>query len=155
MSDALMQTYARTEMAIVRGEGAYLFDDSGRRYLDFTSGIAVTALGHAHPHLVKTLQEQAARLWHCSNLFRIPEQERLAERLVAHSFADKVVFCNSGVEAFEAAAKLARKHFDDSGQPDRWRIITCSGAFHGRSLTAISAAGNPKHLAGHLGPEAG
>lgn len=143
-----MNTYARADLAFERGEGPYLITHGGDRYLDFASGIAVTALGHAHPHLVNALQEQAARFWHCSNLFRIPEGERLAERLVAHSFADRVFFCNSGVEAFEAATKLVRKYFDDKGEPDRWQVITCNGAFHGRSLTAIAAAGNEKYMAG-------
>ncbi|WP_022727877.1 aspartate aminotransferase family protein [Fodinicurvata sediminis] len=148
MSDALMNTYARADIAFERGEGPYLITREGDRYLDFASGIAVTSLGHAHPHLVKALQEQAAHFWHCSNLFRIPEGERLAERLVANSFADRVFFCNSGVEAFEAATKLVRKYFDDRNEPDRWQVITCNGAFHGRSLTAISAAGNEKYMAG-------
>lgn len=143
-----MNTYARADIAFERGEGSYLITREGDRYLDFASGIAVTSLGHAHPHLVKALQDQAARFWHCSNLFRIPEGERLAERLAANSFADRVFFCNSGVEAFEAATKLVRKYFDDRGEPDRWQVITCSGAFHGRSLTAISAAGNEKYMAG-------
>ncbi|MGM0562369.1 MAG: aspartate aminotransferase family protein [Pseudomonadota bacterium] len=148
MSDALMNTYARADIAFERGEGPYLITREGDRYLDFASGIAVTSLGHAHPHLVKALQDQAARFWHCSNLFRIPEGERLAERLAENSFADRVFFCNSGVEAFEAAAKLVRKYFDDRGEADRWQVITCNGAFHGRSLTAISAAGNEKYMAG-------
>ena len=143
-----MNNYARADLALVKGEGAYVYGQDGRRYLDFCSGIAVTALGHAHPALVAVLQEMADKVWHSSNLFRIPEGEKLAERLVAHSFADQVFFCNSGVEAFEAAVKLARKHFDDIGQPDRWRIITCRGAFHGRSLNAISAAGNEKYMEG-------
>jgi acetylornithine/N-succinyldiaminopimelate aminotransferase len=153
--DALMNTYARFDIAFERGEGAYLHADDGRRFLDFASGIAVTALGHAHPQLVAALQAQAGRLWHCSNLFRIPEGERLAARLVEHSFADRVFFCNSGVEAFEAATKLTRKSFDDKGEPGRYRIITCSGAFHGRSLAAISAGGNDKHLAGFAPQVAG
>ncbi|MGO1119850.1 aspartate aminotransferase family protein [Rhodovibrionaceae bacterium A322] len=143
-----MNNYARADLALVKGEGAYVYGSDGRRYLDFCSGIAVTALGHGHPALVKVMQDMADKVWHSSNLFRIPEGERLAERLVAHSFADQVFFCNSGVETFEAAVKLARKHFDDIGQPDRWRVITCKGAFHGRSLNAISAAGNEKYMEG-------
>ncbi len=153
MSDALMNTYARADLAFERGEGSYLIATDGRRFLDFTAGIAVTSCGHAHPHLVKALQEQAAKLWHTSNLFRIPEGERLAERLVAHSFADKAFFCNSGVEAFEAAAKLARRWQHVAGNPKRWKIITVTGSFHGRSMAAISAAGNPKYLEG-FGPPA-
>lgn len=151
MSGALMPTYARADLAFERGEGAYLFGDDGRRYLDFGSGVAVNALGHAHPHLVKALQDQAGKLWHCSNLFQIPEGERLAARLCAHSFAEVAFFCNSGAEAVEGAIKLARKHFHEQGAPERTRIITCSGAFHGRTLATISAAGNPKHLTG-FGP---
>lgn len=153
MSDALMNTYARVDLAFERGEGSYLIATDGRRYLDFTAGIAVTSCGHSHPRLVEALQAQAAKLWHTSNLFRIPEGERLAERLVAHSFADKAFFCNSGVEAFEGAAKLARRYQHVSGHPKRWKIITVTGSFHGRSLAAISAAGNPKYLEG-FGPAA-
>src|ERR1043165_6396394 len=104
-----MSTYARQDLAFERGEGSYLYTADGRRYLDFGSGIAVTALGHSHPHLVKAIQEQAAKLWHTSNLFRIPEQEKLAQRLVDNSFADKAFFCNSGAEANEGAVKCARK----------------------------------------------
>ena len=103
MTNAIMPSYARIDIAFERGEGAYLFAADGRRYLDFASGVAVNVLGHSHPHLVEVLQAQAGKLWHCSNLYRIPEQERLAERLVANSFADKAFFCNSGAEAVEAA----------------------------------------------------
>ena len=148
MSKALMSNYGERTLAFEKGEGAYLYSTDGRRFLDFASGIAVTALGHCHPHLVAALQEQAGKLWHTSNLFRIPAQERLAERLAAHSFADKSFFCNSGVEAFEGAVKLARKYQDDQGHPNRWRIVTCEGAFHGRSLAAIAASGNEKYLKG-------
>ncbi len=148
MSNALMSNYGERTLAFERGEGAYLYSTDGRRFLDFASGIAVTALGHCHPHLVAALQAQTETLWHTSNLFRIPGQERLAERLAANSFADRVFFCNSGVEAFEGAVKLARKYQDDRGQPGRWRIITCEGAFHGRSLAAIAASGNEKYLKG-------
>ena len=148
ITHALMPTYARAELAFDRGEGAYLYTAEGERYLDFMAGIAVCALGHAHPHLVAALQGQAAKLWHTSNVFRIPGGEKLADRLVANSFAERVFFCNSGAEALEACIKLTRKYHDDSGHPDRWRIITCNGAFHGRTLTTISAAGNPAHLQG-------
>jgi acetylornithine/N-succinyldiaminopimelate aminotransferase len=150
MISPVMPTYGQPDLALERGEGAYLYDTGGRRYLDFGSGIAVTALGHCHPHLVAALRDQAAKLWHTSNLFRIPGQVRLAERLVAASFADTVFFCNSGVEAVECGIKLIRKYHDETGNPNRWRIITCQGAFHGRTLTAISAAGNPAHLKGFL-----
>ena len=148
MSNALMSNYGERTLAFERGEGAYLYSTDGRRFLDFSAGIAVTALGHCHPHLVAALQAQAETLWHTSNLFRIPGQERLAERLVANSFADRAFFCNSGGEAFEGAVKLARKYQDDRGQPGRWRLITCEGAFHGRSLAAIAASGNEKYLKG-------
>ena len=154
MSEAVMPTYARAKIAFERGEGPYLFDLDGRRYLDFAGGVAVNALGHGHPHLVAALREQAGRLWHCSNLYRIPEAERLAERLAARSFADKVFFCNSGAEAVEGAIKVARKYHHAKGQPERVRIITCEGAFHGRTLTTLSAAGNPKYLEG-FGPASG
>lgn len=143
-----MPIYNRADVSFERGEGAYLFAADGRRYLDFASGIAVTALGHAHPHLVAALTEQAGKLWHTSNMFRIPGQERLAERLVAASFADSVFFTNSGAEAVECGLKLVRKYHDDFGDPDRYRVITCRGAFHGRTLTTISAAGQDKHLKG-------
>jgi acetylornithine/N-succinyldiaminopimelate aminotransferase len=153
MTDALMNTYARADLAFDRGEGAYLIGTDGRRYLDFASGIAVTALGHAHPHLVQALQDQAGKLWHSSNLVRIPEGERLAARLTEQSFADRVFFCNSGLEAFEGAVKLTRRYFDVIGQPDRHRILTFQGAFHGRSLMGIASAGNPKYMDG-FGPHA-
>ncbi|MBS4048331.1 MAG: aspartate aminotransferase family protein [Alphaproteobacteria bacterium] len=152
MSEALMSTYARQDLAFERGEGSYLYTADGRRYLDFGSGIAVTALGHAHPHLVQAIQAQAAKLWHTSNLFRIPEQERLAQRLVDHSFADKAFFCNSGAEANEGAVKCARKYFAVSGKPEKFRIITFEGAFHGRTLAMLAATNNAKYLDG-FGPK--
>ncbi|NBB83101.1 MAG: acetylornithine/succinylornithine family transaminase, partial [Alphaproteobacteria bacterium] len=136
-----------------RGEGACLFDRRGRRWLDFGSGIAVTGLGHAHPHLVAALKDQAEKLWHTSNLFRVPGQERLAERLVANSFADTVFFANSGVEAWECGVKLARKYHSHHGAPQRWRTITVGGAFHGRTLAAIAAAKTDKLIQG-FGPVA-
>jgi acetylornithine/N-succinyldiaminopimelate aminotransferase len=143
-----MHTYARADLAFERGEGPYLFTADGRRFLDFAAGIAVNALGHSHPHLVKTLQEQGAKLWHVSNLYEIPEGRRLAERLVANSFADQVFFCNSGAEAMEGALKVARRYHFSQGHPEKMRVIACSGAFHGRTLTTLSAAGNPKYLEG-------
>ena len=148
MIDAVMPTYARFDVAFERGEGAYLFAADGRRFLDFASGIAVTGLGHCHPHLVEALQDQAARLWHCSNLYRIPGQERLAQRLVDNTFADSVFFNNSGAEAVECGLKMVRKYFDDAGQPERYRIIVCRDAFHGRTLATIAAGGQEKHLDG-------
>lgn len=151
MSEALLPTYARIDLAFDRGEGAYLYASDGRRFLDFAAGIAVNALGHNHPHLVEALTAQAGRLWHVSNLYRIPEGELLAERLVAASFADRVFFCNSGAEAVEGAVKLVRRYHHARGDTERNRIITCSSAFHGRTLTTLSAAGNPKYLEG-FGP---
>ncbi len=148
---AILPTYGAPELAFERGEGPYLFGTDGRRYLDFASGIAVTCLGHHHPHLVAALKAQADKLWHCSNLFRIPEQERLARRLCESSFADYAFFCNSGAEAIEAAIKMARKHHHAQGRPERYRMVTVQGAFHGRTMTCISAAGNPKYLEG-FGP---
>ncbi|WP_299399195.1 aspartate aminotransferase family protein [Pelagibius sp.] len=151
MSDALMPTYARADLAFERGEGPYLYTADGRRFLDFAAGIAVNALGHSHPHLVAALQEQAARLWHVSNLYTIPEGQRLAGRLAANSFADRVFFSNSGAEAIEGALKVARRYHYAAGHPEKTRVISCSGAFHGRTLTALSAAANPKYLDG-FGP---
>jgi acetylornithine/N-succinyldiaminopimelate aminotransferase len=136
------------DLAFERGEGSWLIAADGRRFLDFGSGIAVTALGHAHPHLVKALQDQAAKLWHTSNLFRIPGQERLAQRLVDNTFADTVFFTNSGTEAVECGIKLVRKYFDDNGQPERYRLIGFEGSFHGRTMAALAAAGNKKYIAG-------
>jgi acetylornithine/N-succinyldiaminopimelate aminotransferase len=124
---------------------------NGERYLDFTSGVAVNALGHCHPHMVKALTEQAQKLWHVSNLYRIPEGERLADRLCAATFADTVFFQNSGAEAIECAIKMARKYQSASGKPERYRIITFEGAFHGRTLAALAATGNKKYLDG-FGP---
>ncbi|MDJ0933888.1 MAG: aspartate aminotransferase family protein [Kiloniellales bacterium] len=148
MIDALMPTYARAELAFERGEGPYLYTAEGRRFLDFASGIAVNALGHSHPHLVEALSAQAQKLWHVSNLYRIPEAERLARRLAESTFADTVFFSNSGAEAIECGLKLVRKYHHATGHPERYRVITCSGAFHGRTLTTISAAANPKYLEG-------
>lgn len=149
MISALMPTYARNELAFDRGEGAYLYATDGRKYLDFASGISVTILGHGHPHLVKALTEQAHKLWHCSNLFQIPEQQRLAERLVANTFADTVFFGNSGAEAVECAIKIVRKYHDDTGHPDKYRVIACTSSFHGRTLATLAAAGNEKYLKGY------
>jgi acetylornithine/N-succinyldiaminopimelate aminotransferase len=146
-----LPTYARIDLAFERGEGAWLFTAEGERYLDFTSGVAVNALGHAHPQLVQALNDQAHKLWHVSNLYRIPEGERLADRLCAATFADTVFFQNSGAEAIECAIKMARKYQSASGKPERYRIITFEGAFHGRTLAAIAATGNKKYLEG-FGP---
>src|SRR5690348_896661 len=148
----VLPTYAREDVAFVRGEGPYLFDENGDRYLDFAAGIAVNALGHAHPTLVAALTEQVGKLWHTSNLYRIPEQERLATRLVDASFADTVFFTNSGVEAIECAIKMARRYHYAEGSGARFRTITFEGAFHGRTLAAIAAGGQPKYLEG-FGPK--
>ena len=151
MSSALLPVFARTDLSFERGEGVWLITDKGDRYLDFGAGIAVNALGHAHPHLVAELQAQASLLWHTSNLYKIPGGERLAQRLVDNSFADVVFFTNSGAEANEAALKMARKFQAAAGHPEKWRVITFAGAFHGRTLATIAAGGNPKHLDG-FGP---
>ncbi|MFZ0851059.1 MAG: aspartate aminotransferase family protein [Hyphomicrobiaceae bacterium] len=150
-----MPTYARQNVVFERGEGAWLVATNGDRYLDFGSGIAVNALGHAHPKLIAALTEQAQKLWHSSNLYRVAGQERLADRLCAATFADKVFFCNSGAEACEGAIKLARRYHFAAGHPERWRIITFKGAFHGRTLATIAAAGNEKHLEGFGQPADG
>jgi acetylornithine/N-succinyldiaminopimelate aminotransferase len=147
----LLPTYARVDLAFERGEGAWLVATDGERYLDFTSGVAVNALGHAHPHLIAAISEQAQKLWHVSNLYRIPEAERLAERLCQASFADVAFFANSGAEAMECAIKMARKYQSASGQPERFRIITFEGAFHGRTLATLAAGGQKKYLDG-FGP---
>ena len=148
MIPPVLPTYARAPLAFVEGEGAWLTEESGERYLDLGGGIAVTILGHANPALVAALEAQAKKLWHTSNLYRIPNQEALAERLVAATFADTVFVTNSGTEAIECAIKMARKHFDHAGQPERKRIIAFEGAFHGRSYGAISAAGSEKMVKG-------
>jgi acetylornithine/N-succinyldiaminopimelate aminotransferase len=147
----LLPTYARVDLAFERGEGAWLTATNGERYLDFTSGVAVNALGHCHPRLVEAITEQAKKLWHVSNLYRIPESERLADRLCAASFADFAFFCNSGAEAMELSIKIARKHQAVRGKPERFRIITYEGAFHGRTLATLAAGGQKKYLEG-FGP---
>lgn len=147
----VLPTYNRAPLAFTHGEGSWLVAEDGSRYLDLGAGIAVNALGHAHPALVATITEQAAKLWHVSNLYRIPEQERLADLLVANTFADTVFFTNSGTEAAELAIKMVRKHWYEKGQPDRTQIITFEGSFHGRSTGAIAAAGSEKMVKG-FGP---
>jgi acetylornithine/N-succinyldiaminopimelate aminotransferase len=146
-----MPTFARVNLAFERGEGAWLTATNGERYLDFTSGVAVNALGHAHPHLVAALTEQAQRVWHVSNLYEVPEAERVAQRLCAASFADVAFFCNSGAEAVECAIKTARKYQSVNDRPERYRIVTFEGAFHGRTLATIAAGGQKKYLDG-FGP---
>lgn len=151
LASNLLPTYARYDLAFERGEGAWLIASDGERYLDFTSGVAVNVLGHAHPHLVATLREQAGKVWHVSNYFRIPEGERLARRLCAASFADYVFFANSGAEALECTIKMVRKYHSACGHPERFRIVTFEGAFHGRTLSTLAAGGQKKYLEG-FGP---
>ena len=151
MIPAVLPTYNRAPLSCVRGEGSWLVTGDGSRYLDLGAGIAVNALGHAHPALVAALGAQAAQLWHVSNLYSIPQQEKLAALLVDHTFADTVFFTNSGTEAAELAIKMARKYWYDQGQPDRIEIVTFEGAFHGRSTGAIAAAGSEKMTKG-FGP---
>jgi acetylornithine/N-succinyldiaminopimelate aminotransferase len=148
---AVLPTYARADLVFERGEGAYLFTAEGERYLDFTAGIAVNVLGHAHPKLAEALSEQAHKLWHTSNLFRIAGQERLAEQLCAATFAETVFFTNSGAEALECALKMARKYHAANEAPERYRVITFEGAFHGRTMATIAAGGQDKLLSG-FGP---
>ena len=152
VTSALLPTYARAPLAFERGEGAWLVSREGERYLDFGAGIAVNALGHAHPHLVAALTEQAGKLWHTSNLFEIPEGERLGRRLVDATFADVAFFANSGAEANEAAIKMARKYHAAGGNPERFRVVTFEGAFHGRTLATIAAGGQQKYIDG-FGPK--
>ena len=151
MIPAVMPTYGRWDVVVERGEGCYLYATDGRKFLDFTSGIAVTSLGHCHPHLIEAVTAQAQKLWHSSNLFQIPGQQRLAERLTANSFADTVFFNNSGAEAVELSIKVARKYQSETGHPERYRVIGCHGSFHGRSFATLAAAGAEGYLKG-FGP---
>jgi acetylornithine/N-succinyldiaminopimelate aminotransferase len=151
MISPVLPTYNRAPMAFSHGKGAWLTAEDGRRYLDLGAGIAVNALGHAHPALIEALTEQAGKVWHVSNVYRIPEQEQLAERLVEATFADTVFFTNSGTEAAELAVKMVRKYWYEQGQPERVEILTFEGAFHGRSSAAIAAAGSEKMVKG-FGP---
>ncbi len=144
MITPVLPTYARAPLSFERGEGVWLVEQDGRRFLDMGGGIAVTSLGHAHPKLIEALNAQANKLWHTSNLYNIPNQERLAELLVEHTFADTMFFTNSGTEAMECAVKMARKYHHDAGSPERTRIITFDGSFHGRTLGMIAAAGGEK-----------
>jgi len=146
-----MPTYAREDLAFLHGNGAWLTAEDGRDYLDFGAGIATSSLGHAHPHLVEAITAQAGRVMHVSNLYRVPEAERLARRLVDATFADSVFFCNSGAEANEGAVKMVRRAMAATGHPERTRMICFQGAFHGRTLAMLSATGNAKYLAG-FGP---
>ncbi|MBS0640349.1 MAG: aspartate aminotransferase family protein [Acetobacteraceae bacterium] len=152
MISALLPNYARIDLAFERGEGSWLWTTDGRRFLDFGSGIATASIGHAHPHLVQAIAEQAAKVMHTSNLYRIPQAERLAQRLVDASFADSVFFCNSGAEANEGMIKMMRRAMSDAGKAERFRIICFEGAFHGRTLATLAATGNHHYLEG-FGPE--
>src|SRR5579871_3091895 len=147
----LLPTYARVDLAFERGEGVWLVATSGDRYLDFTSGVAVNALGHAHPRMIAALTAQAQKVWHVSNLYQVPEAEGVAQRLCDASFAEVVFFCNSGAEAMECTIKMARKYHAANGAPERYRIITFEGAFHGRTLATLAAGGQKKYLDG-FGP---
>ncbi len=151
MIPSVLPTYNRAPLTFVKGEGAWLIEADGRRFLDLGAGIAVNALGHAHPALVNALTEQAHALWHVSNLYQIPQQQALADKLVEHTFADTVFFTNSGTEACELAVKMGRKYFYDKGQPEKVEIITFDGSFHGRSSAGIAAAGSEKMTKG-FGP---
>ena len=149
---SVLDTYARTNITFKEGKGCYLFTENGDKYLDFVQGLATNVLGHCHEYLVETIQKQSKKLWHISNAFVIPEQEKLAKRLTENTFADFVCFQNSGTEATEASIKIARKYFHKIGKPEKNRIITFQGAFHGRTLAALFAANNPKHIEG-FGPK--
>jgi len=149
---SILGTYARKDISFKAGKGSYVFAENGDKYLDFVQGIAVNVLGHCHEHLVKAIKKQSEKLWHVSNSFVILEQERLAKRLTDNTFADFSMFQNSGTEATEASIKIARKYFHKTGKPEKNRIITFQGAFHGRTLAALFAANNPKHTEG-FGPK--
>ncbi|MDM9626265.1 aspartate aminotransferase family protein [Rhizobium sp. S152] len=149
----LYDTYSRAPLRFERGEGVWLITETGERYLDFGAGVAVTSVGHSHPHVVGALKDQAEKVWHLSNIYEIPGQERLAKRLTDATFADKVFFTNSGAEALECAIKTARRYQYSKGHPERFHIITFEGAFHGRTLATIAAGGQEKYLEG-FGPKA-
>ena len=146
-----MPTYGERDLMFTRGKDCYLFTQSGKKYLDFAGGIAVNSLGHCHPKLVNTLNKQSKLLWHTSNLYTVPNQEKLAQLLTKNTFADKVFFTNSGAESVECAIKIARRFFFSRGQSNRNRIISFDGSFHGRTMGTISAAGSRKLLEG-FGP---
>ena len=153
MITPVLPTYNRAPVAFVRGSGARVYTEDGTEYLDFGAGVAVNSLGHAHPHLVAALTEQANKIWHTSNLYQMPGQDKLAKRLIDRTFADTVFFCNSGAEANELSIKMARKYHAAQGHPDKFHIITFDGAFHGRTLATLAAGGQQKYLEG-FGPKA-
>ncbi len=152
MIAAVLPTYNRAKISFERGEGMRVFTPEGEAYLDFGGGVAVTSCGHAHPHLVKALTDQAQKIWHTSNIYQMPGQEKLAQRLIDATFADTVFFTNSGAEALECSIKMARKYHAAKGHPERYRLITFEGAFHGRTLATIAAGGQAKYLEG-FGPK--
>ncbi|MFT7099342.1 MAG: acetylornithine/N-succinyldiaminopimelate aminotransferase, partial [Rickettsiales bacterium] len=145
---SLLPIHSRMNVKFSSGEGVYLFDDEGKKYLDFGAGIAVNSLGHCHPILVEALTTQAKKLWHVSNIYQGKELENLADKLVANTFADHVFFCNSGAESVECGIKMMRRYFYTKNKPEKYRIITFKGAFHGRTMATISAAGKEKYLEG-------
>ena len=153
ISSSIMTTYGRIDIAFTHGQGSFLVSEDGKKYLDYASGIAVNAFGHCHPKLVEALQDQASKLWHTSNLYRIPEQETVAEKLVANSCAERVFFCNSGAEATEGAVKVARRYAWANGEKERTEIICATGAFHGRTLAMLAANDSPLFREG-FGPSA-
>ncbi len=152
MTTSVLPTYNRASVSFERGLGCHVFDADGQRYLDFGAGVAVTSCGHSHPHLIAALTEQAQKIWHTSNIYQMPGQEKLAARLIAHSFAETVFFTNSGAEAMECSIKMARKYHAAKGNPERFRLITFEGAFHGRTLATIAAGGQQKYIEG-FGPK--
>ena len=147
----LVKNYNRKKISFIRGKGSYLYSTSGKKYLDFVQGIAVNCLGHAHPKLIKTIKNQSKKLWHVSNAFQIPEGEKLAKKLCQKTFADYVMFQNSGAEATEAAIKVARRYFYSLGKPNKNRILCVKNSFHGRTIAAIFASGSKKMTEG-FGP---
>jgi acetylornithine/N-succinyldiaminopimelate aminotransferase len=153
MTTSVLPTYNRAPVSFSRGEGCHVFTEQGEAYLDFGAGVAVTSCGHSHPALIKALTEQAQKIWHTSNIYQMPGQQALAEKLIARTFAETVFFCNSGAEALECAIKMARKHFAAKGDPERYHIITFEGAFHGRTTATIAAGGQQKYIDG-FGPKA-
>ena len=149
---AILQTYNRKKVSFIRGKGSYLYSSNGKKYLDFVQGIAVNSLGHSHPHLIKAINSQSKKLWHVSNAFNIPEQEKLAKRLTQKTFANFVAFQNSGAEATELAIKIARKYFHSKGKPNKNRILCINNSFHGRTLATIFAS-NSKKMTEGFGPK--
>ena len=149
---SVLKVYNPIDLEIDHGDGVYVYSEDGTRYLDFTSGIGVLSLGYSHPALIQALKDQAEKIWHCSNLFKIEKQNVVAKKIVKNSFASSVFFCNSGAEATETSIKVARKYFFDKGKKNKNKIITFKGAFHGRTLASLYAANNKTHIEG-FGPK--